>query len=76
MRLNKSKPSYVSTYHQETSNNKSVLRYDSVISGKHSRSVYHTNNNGSSVSPYDDMLGMFSDDKLLNEENTDFNIDK
>lgn len=30
------------------------------MSGKHSKSVYHSNNNGSSViSPYDDMLGMF-----------------
>ncbi|CAD8049359.1 unnamed protein product [Paramecium primaurelia] len=77
MRLNnKSKPSYVSTVRQETSNNKSIQRYDSVISGKHTKSIYHSNNTNSMVSPYDDMLNMFQDDQLINEENIDFNIDK
>lgn len=28
------------------------------------------------ASPYDDMLNMFQDDQLINEENIDFNIDK
>ena len=28
------------------------------------------------VSPYDDMLNMFQDDQLINQENVDFNIDK
>ncbi|CAD8141478.1 unnamed protein product [Paramecium octaurelia] len=77
MRLNnKSKPSYVSTIRQETSNNKSMQRYDSVISGKHSKSIYHNNNTNSVASPYDDMLNMFQDDQLISEENIDFNVDK
>lgn len=78
MRLNnKSKPSYASTIRQETSNNKSIVRFDSSVSGKMSKSIHQTTNNISSmVSPYDDMLNMFQDDQLINEDNVDFNIDK